>query len=154
MDEPEYFPESSEPTRPFATSISIPNLAAELEIVTTTLVAGDKGHATLVLRNTGLAAIDFESDSVLIGRVSDASRVAIATEAGYVAGTGKRIQLAYKKELEIPVIFGTSSNHFESGHIPPGTYWLGVQLPVRSQDDSETLRVIEVPAVEITVLAP
>jgi hypothetical protein len=152
MDEPDYFPNSSEPTRPPATSISIPNLAAELEISTPTLVAGEKGHASLVLRNTGLAVIDFESDSVLIGRVSDASRVAMVTEAGYVAGTGKRIQLAYKQELEIPVIFGTSSSHFESGRIPPGTYWVGVQLPVRSQEASETLRVIDVPAVEVTIL--
>jgi hypothetical protein len=152
MDEPDYFPESSEPTQPPVTSISIPNLAAELELSTSTVVAGDRGHATLVLRNTGLAAIDFDSDSVLIGRVSDTSRDVVGTDAGFVTGTGKRIQLAYKQELEIPVIFGTSSHLFENGRIPPGEYLVSVQLPVRSQEASETFRVIDVPAVEVTVL--
>jgi hypothetical protein len=152
MDEPDYFPESSEPTQPPATSISIPNLAAELECSTSTVVAGENGQATLVLRNTGLAAIDFESDSILLGRVSDTSRDVVGTDAGFLAGTGKRIQLAYKQELEIPVIFGTSSHLFENGHIPPGEYFVSVQLPVRSQEASKTLRVIDVPAIGVTVL--
>jgi len=153
MDEPDYFPESSEPTRPTAISISIPNLAAELELPTSTVVAGEVGHATLVLRNTGLAAIDFESDSTLVGHVSNVSRDEFVTDVGFVAGTGIRIQLAYKQDLEIPVIFGTSSHRHEDGHIPPGDYFISVQLPVRSQGDSEKRRVIEVPAVEVTVLA-
>jgi hypothetical protein len=154
MDEPDYFPDSSEPTRPPTIGISIPNLASELELPTATVVAGDKGHAILVLRNTGLAAIDFESDSILVGHVLNTSKETVATDAGFIAGTGLRIQLAYKQELEIPVIFGTSSHRHENGHIPPGEYLVGVQLPVRNQGDSESLRVIEVPAVEVTVLAP
>jgi hypothetical protein len=154
MDEPDYFPDSSEPTRPPATAISIPNLASELELPTSTVVAGDIGHATLVLRNTGLAAIDFESDSILVGHVSNNSKGAVVTDVGFVAGTGLRIQLAYKQELEIPVIFGTSSHRHEDGHIPPGAYLVGVQLPVRNQGDTENPRVIEVPAVEVAVVAP
>jgi hypothetical protein len=154
MDEPGYFPNSSEPTRLPTTSISIPNLAAELEYFTPIVVAGDDGRATLVLRNTGLAAIDFESDSILVGRVMTSSKDVIATDVHFVAGTGIRIQLAYKQDLEIPVIFGTSSHRHEDGHIAPGTYFVSVHLPVRNQGDSENLRVIEVPAVEVTVLAP
>jgi hypothetical protein len=97
MDEPDYFPESSEPTPPSTTSISIPNLAAEVELSDATVVTGDVGHAILVLRNTGLAAIDFESDSILVARVSNSSRETVVTDVGYVAGTGLRIQLAYKR---------------------------------------------------------
>ena len=154
MDEPEYFPDAPQSTRPRAASISIPNLAAELEFPTSSVVAGDQGHGTLILRNTGLAAIDFESDSVLVGHVSNESRVAVDTDDLYVAGTGMRVQLAYKQELEIPVIFGTSSHRFESGHLSPGTYFVGVQLPVRSAATPDALRVIDVPSVEVTVLAP
>jgi hypothetical protein len=154
MDEPDYFPDSSQPTRPPATAISIPNLASELELSSSIVVAGETGHATLVLRNTGLAAIDFESDSILVGYVSNGSKEPVPTDAGFVAGTGIRIQLAYKQELEIPVIIGTSSHRHEHGYIPPGEYLVGVQLPVRKQGDGENLRVIEVPTVEVTVVAP
>jgi hypothetical protein len=154
MGESDYFPDSSEPTQPPAVAISIPNLASELELRSSTVVAGEKGHATLVLRNTGLAAIDFESDSILVGHVSNTSKEIVVTDAGFFAGTGLRIQLAYKEELEIPVIFGTLSHRHEDGHIPPGEYLVGVQLPVRNQGETENLRVIEVPAVEVTVLAP
>ena len=153
MDEPDYFPDSSEPTRLPATSISIPNLAAEMEFFTDTVVAGEDGRATLVLRNTGLAAIDFESDSMLVGHVTTVERDAVGTDVRFTPATNMRVQLAYKQDLEIPVVFGTSSHLFEDGHIPPGAYFVGVQLPVRSQDVAETLRVIDVPAVEITVVA-
>jgi hypothetical protein len=146
MDEPHS-------TRPHATSISIPNLAAELEFFTPTVVAGDEGRATLVLRNTGLAVIDFESDSVLNGRVMDYSKDTVASDGLVVDRPSIRVQLAYKQVLEIPVIFGTSSSHHEDGRIPPGNYLVGVQLPVRSEVDAEKLRVIEVPAVEVTVLS-
>jgi len=152
MDEPDYFPESSEPTRPHVASISIPNLAAELEFYTSTVVAGEDGHATLVLRNTGLAAIDFESDSILVGHVANIARDAIGTDVHFTPATSLRVQLAYKQDVEIPVLFGTSSHLYEDGHIPPGVYLVAVQLPVRSQDASETLRVIDVPSVEVTVL--
>jgi hypothetical protein len=154
VDEPEYFPDAAAPTPPRAASISIPNLAAELEFPASSVVAGDQGHGTLILRNTGLAAIDFESDSVLVGHVSNESRVPVGTDDFYVAGTGMRVQLAYKQELEIPVVFGTSSHLFESGTLSPGTYFVGVQLPVRSAATPDARRVIEVPAVEVTVLAP
>jgi hypothetical protein len=154
MDEPDYFPDSSEPTRPATVAISIPNLASELELPNSIVIAGENGHATLVLRNTGLAAIDFESDSILVGRLTDLSRVPVPTEAIAIAGMGTNVQLSYKQELEIPVIFKTSSHRHEAGHIPPGEYLVSVQLPVRNQGDAESLRVIEVPAVEITVVAP
>jgi hypothetical protein len=154
MDEPQYIPAVSEPTPPSTASISIPNLAAELNFPTTGIVAGDRGRGTLVLRNTGLAAIGFDSDSVLIGRLSTASKDAVSTDVFYVAGTGIRVQLAYKQELEIPVIFETANRLVESGHIFPGTYFVDVQLPIRSQGQSGALRVVDVPAVEVTVLAP
>jgi hypothetical protein len=153
MDEPEYFPPSSEPTQLRAASISIPNLAAELELFPSTVVTGDVGHATLVLRNTGLAAIDFQSDSILVGRVLNLSKEFVDTDVGFVAGTGIRVQLAYKQELELPVRFGTSSHQLEVGHIAPGNYLISVQLPVHSEGVSGVPRVVDVPPVEVTVVA-
>jgi hypothetical protein len=154
MDESDYFPATSEPTQLPAASISIPNLASELELASSEIVAGDLGHATLVLRNTGLAAIDFDSDSILVGNVSSLSKETVGTDVGYVAGTGIHVKLAYKQELEIPVIFGTSSHQHESGHIPPGAYLVSVQLPVHTSGVSGLPRVVDVPPVEVTVLPP
>lgn len=152
MDELDYFP--SEPTRPPTVAISIPNLASELELPSSSVVAGEDGHATLVLRNTGLAAIDFQSDSILVGRLSSLSREPVATDAIAVAGMETNVHLSFKQELEIPVVFKTSSLRREDGRIPPGEYLVGVQLPVRNQGDSESPRVIDVPGVEVTVVAP
>jgi hypothetical protein len=144
--------EEAESTPSPTTAISIPNLAAELELSSANIVAGEVGLATLVLRNTGLAAIDFQSDSILVGRLLDTSRNIVSVDSALVRGTGIRIQLPYKRELELPVRFATSGRG--GGHLSPGVYFLSVQLPVRSQAEAMTLRVVDVPSVELTVHGP
>jgi len=154
MDELEYFPDSSVPTAPSMTSISIPNLAAELESSSPELVAGEEGRAILVLRNTGLAKIEFHTDSVLVGRVLNTLREPVGTDDIAVAGMSTMVLLAYKQELEIPVVFNTSSHLNVEGRIPPGEYLLGVRLPIYNDGEgSYVTRVIEVAPIELRVLA-
>ncbi len=153
MDELEYLPDVFVPTRPLGTSISIPNLAAELELSVAAVVAGDSGTATLVLRNTGLAKIDFYTDSVLVGRVLNILREPVGSGHIAVATTATSVQLAYKQELEIPVVFETSSHHDVQRQLPPGEFLLSVRLPIYDEVALEATRVVEVSPINLTLIA-
>ncbi|MGH3732912.1 MAG: hypothetical protein ACRDVC_05975 [Acidimicrobiales bacterium] len=138
-------------------STFVPNLDVTLELSSPSIETGQNGQGIVVLRNTGLAAIDFESVSPLLGVVLDhATREITGSIADLTAREMLKVSLAYKEVLEIPVVFSTGRSGENDATLPPGQYLVGVQIPVQdlSSNTSRGPRAIEVPLAEVTLVAP
>jgi hypothetical protein len=56
----------------------------------------------------------------------------VREEIGWIAGTGLIIDLAPGQSASIPIIYRTASTREDLGYVvPPGTYWLKVQMRFR-----------------------
>jgi hypothetical protein len=102
------------------------------------LETGDDGHGRLVLRNSSSERIGpLVSGQPLAGSLLNASLETVGGYSGWIAGTGLIVDLAPGQSASIPVIYGTASTHEELGYtIPPGTYWLQVQMRFRPLNPS------------------
>jgi hypothetical protein len=85
----------------------------------------------LVLRKNGQEKIGpFGSDQPLAGSLLNASHDAGGGYSGGIAGTGPTVGIEPGRSARIKVIFGTASSREELGYVlPPGQYWLKVQMP-------------------------
>jgi hypothetical protein len=128
-------------------------LEMNVEVDQTVLEVGDDGHGRLVLRNNGQERIGpLSSGQPLVGSLLNASREAVGGYTGWIAGTGLTIDLEPGRAASIKVIFGTASSREELGYaLPPGKYWLKVQLSFR-HGHGEPTYALTAPLTQITIV--
>ena len=119
------------------------------------LEAGDDGHGQLVLRNGSSERIGpLDSGQPLVGSLLNASREAVGGYTGWIAGTGLTIDLAPGQSASIPVVYGTASTREELGYaLPPGTYWLKVQMSIRHGSGGTPTQALTAPLTQITIIS-
>jgi hypothetical protein len=124
---------SRPPVRPALEERAFDGLEMSVEVGQRVVEAGDDGHGRLVLRNSGSERIGpLWSGQPLVGSLLNASLEAVGGYSGVIAGTGLVIDLAPGRSASIPFIFGTASTREDLGYaVPPGTYWLKVQMGFR-----------------------
>lgn len=118
------------------------------------LEAGDDGHGRLVLRNSGSERIGpLGSGWPLVGSLQNASLETVGGYGGWIAGTGLIIDLAPGQPASIPVIYGTASTREDLGYVvPPGTYWLKVQMRFRHGLGGPPTHALTAPLTQITII--
>ena len=116
--------------------------------------AGDDGHGRLVLRNSSPERIGpLGAGQPLAGSLLNASLEAVGGYGGWIAGTGLITGLAPGQSASIPVIYGTASTREDLGYaVPPGSYWLQVQLPFRPGPGGPPTNTLTAPLTQITVI--
>jgi hypothetical protein len=118
------------------------------------LEAGDDGHGRLVLRNSSPERIGpLGSGQPLAGSLLNASLEAVGGYGGAIAGTGLIIDLAPGRSASIPVIYGTASTREDLGYVvPPGSYWLQVQMCFRHGLGGPPANTLTAPLTQITII--
>ena len=118
------------------------------------LEAGDDGHGRLVLRNSSSERIGpLGSGQPLAGSLLNASLEAVGGYGGWIAGTGLIIDLAPGQSASIPVIYGTASTREDLGYVvPPGSYWLQVQMRFRHGLGGPPTHAFTAPLTQITII--
>ncbi len=118
------------------------------------LEAGDDGHGRLVLRNSSSERIGpLGSGQPLAGSLLNASLEAVGGYGGWIAGTGLIIDLAPGRSASIPVIYGTASTREDLGYVvPPGSYWLQVQMRFRRGLGGPPTNTLTAPLTQITII--
>lgn len=108
----------------------IDGLELSVEVDQDVVEAGANGRGHLVLRNTGPGPIGpLSCGQPLVGSLLNSSLETVGGYSGFVAGTGRRIDLAPGDSASIGVTFGTASTREELGYVlPPGQYWLRVTM--------------------------
>jgi hypothetical protein len=129
-------------------------LEMNVEVDERVLEAGDDGHGLLVLRNSGQERIGpLSSGQPLAGSLLNASHETVGGYSGWIAGTGLTIDLAPGRAATIPVIYGTASTREDLGYaLPPGTYWLRVQMRFRHGPGGLPTHALTAPLTQITVI--
>ena len=118
------------------------------------LEAGDDGHGRLVLRNSSSERIGpLASGQPLGGSLLNASLETVGGYSGWIAGTGLIVDLAPGRSASIPVIYGTASTREDLGYsVPPGTYWLKVQMRFRHGLGGPPTHALTAPLTQITII--
>jgi hypothetical protein len=118
------------------------------------LEAGDDGHGRLVLRNSSSERIGpLGSGQPLAGSLLNASLEAVGGYGGWIAGTGLIIDLAPGQSATISVIYGTASTREDLGYVvPPGSYWLQVQMRFRRGLGGPPTNTLTAPLTQITII--
>jgi hypothetical protein len=129
-------------------------LEISIEVDQKILKAGDDGHGQLVLRNGDSERIGpFGTGRPLTGSLLNASLETVGGYSGAIAGVGLIIDLAPGQSVSVPVIFGTASTREDLGYvIPPGEYWLKVQMPFRLGLGGPPANVLTAPLTQITII--
>jgi hypothetical protein len=109
-----------------------PGMALRLTLDTPTLVAGQDGRGTLVVRNAGRTPLAVETEQPLVAVVTrPAGMCAVAGFRGALAGTGAGGVLAPGEEMELAVLFQTAAIRPEDGYaLSPGEYEVRARLPL------------------------
>jgi hypothetical protein len=129
-------------------------LEMSVEVNQKVLEAGDDGHGRLVLRNSSPERIGpLDSGQPLVGSLLNSSLETVGGYCGAVAGTGLTIDLAPGGAASIRVIFGTASTREDLGYVvPPGRYWLKVQMRVHHGRGVPLTTAPAAPLTQITVI--
>jgi hypothetical protein len=140
------------PAGPAPEELAFEGLEMSVEVDQKVLEVGDDGHGRLVLRNNGPERIGpLGSGQPLVGSLLNASREAVGGYSGAIAGTGLTVDLAPGQSASIRVIYGTASSREELGYaLPPGTYWLKVQMHFQ-QGPGEPTHALTAPLTQITI---
>jgi hypothetical protein len=119
------------------------------------LEAGDDGHGRLVLRNSTSERIGpLGCGQPLVGSLLNASFDTVGGFSGWVAGTGLTVDLVPGGSASIPVIYGTASTREDLGYVvPPGRYWLKVQMRFQHGPGGPRTRTLTAPLTEIMIIA-
>jgi hypothetical protein len=141
------------PGRPAPQEQAFNGLEMNVEVDQTVLEIGDDGHGRLVLRNNGPERIGpLGCGQPLVGSLLNASHEAVGGFTGWIAGTGLTVDLEPGRSASIKVIFGTASTREELGYaLPPGRYWLKVQMPFRPGPGGPT-HALTAPLTQITIV--
>ena len=118
------------------------------------LEAGDDGHGRLVLRNSSSERIGpLASGQPLAGSLLNAALETVGGYSGWIAGTGLIVDLAPGRSASIPVIYGTASTREDLGYaVPPGRYWLKVQMRFRHGLGGPPTNALTAPPTQITII--
>lgn len=130
-------------------------LEMSVEAHQSVLEVGDNGHGRLVLRNSGPGRIGpLFSGQPLGGSLLNASLEAAGGYIGWIAGTGLVVDLASGQSASIPVIYGTASIREDLGYVvPPGTYWLKVQMGFRhGHRGGPPTHALTAPLTQVTII--
>jgi hypothetical protein len=93
------------------------------------------------------------SGQPLAGSLLNASLEAVGGYGGWIAGTGLIIDLAPGRSASIPVIYGTASTREDLGYaVPPGSYWLQVQMRFRRGLGGPPANTLTAPLTQITII--
>jgi hypothetical protein len=142
------------PPRPKVT-LSIPGVAARLELLTPEVRSGEDGRGRIVVVNEGPDSIDLDTGQPLAGWIADMStgeRLGGAT--GFAAGTGWQVSLKPGKSGEITMYFGTASGRADRGYaIPPGRYLVQTDIPLYDYppEPDQGPRVLSVAPAPLTI---
>jgi hypothetical protein len=129
-------------------------LEISAEVDQEVLQAGDDGHGRLVLRNSGPERIGpLATGQPLVGALLNSSLEVVGGYSGWVAGTGLTIDLAPGGSASVRFIFGTASTREDLGYVlPPGMYWLRVQMRLHHGRGAPLTTAPAVPLTQITVI--
>ena len=129
-------------------------LEMSVEVDQEVLEAGDDGHGRLVLRNSSPERIGpLHTGQPLVGSLLNSSLETVGGYSGWVAGTGRIIDLAPGGSASIGVIFGTASTREELGYaLPPGRYWLKVQMRLHHGRGVPLTNAPAAPLTQITII--
>jgi hypothetical protein len=142
------------PAGPAPEEPAFEGLEMSVEVDQRVLEAGDDGHGRLILRNSSQERIGpLLTGQPLVGSLLNSSHEAVGGYSGAVAGTGLTIDLAPGGSASILVIFGTASTREDLGYVvPPGRYWLKVQMPLYGRGAPPT-NAPAAPLTQITIVA-
>jgi hypothetical protein len=142
------------PARPPLEESTFDGLDVSVEADQIVLEVGDDGHGRLVLHNTGSERIGpLGSGRPLVGSLLNAALESVGGYGGWIAGTGLIIDLEPGRSVSIPVIYGTASTREDLGYtVPPGTYWLQVQMRFRPGLGGPPTHALTAPLTQITVI--
>jgi hypothetical protein len=142
------------PGRPAPEEQTFNGLEMNVEVDQAVLEVGDDGYGRLVLRNDGPERIGpLGCGQPLVGSLLNASHETVGGFTGAIAGTGLTVDLAPGRSASIPVIFGTASTREELGYaLPPGRYWLKVQMPFRHGPGGPA-HALTAPLTQITIVS-
>jgi hypothetical protein len=147
----------SHPQPPAGTALqeqTFDGLEISVEAGQQVLEAGDDGHGRLVLRNSSSERTGpLGAGQPLAGSLLNASLEAVGGYGGWIAGTGLIIDLAPGQSASIPVIYGTASTREDLGYVvPPGSYWLQVQIRFRHGLGGPPTHALTAPLTQITII--
>ena len=142
------------PAGPAPEEQTFEELEMSVEIDQEVLEAGDDGHGRLVLRNSSSARIGpLHTGQPLVGSLLNSSLETVGGYSGWIAGTGRIIDLAPGGTASIGVIFGTASTREELGYVlPPGRYWLKVQMRLHHGPGIPLTNAPAAPLTQITII--
>jgi len=141
------------PAGPAPEEQAFEGLEMSVEVDQTVLEAGDDGRGRLVLRNSSPGRIGpLHCGQPLVGSLLNSSLEVVGGYSGWVAGTGRVIDLAPGETASFPVIFGTASGREGLGYlVPPGRYWLQVQMRLQHGPGAPLTTVAAAPLTPITI---
>jgi len=130
-------------------------LEMSVEVDQEVLEAGDDGRGRLVVRNSCPERIGpLDCGQPLVGSLLNSSYEAVGGYSGWVAGTGRTINLAPGESASIPVIFGTASTREDLGYVlPPGRYWLKVQIRLHHGRGAPLTNTPAAPLTQVTIIS-
>ena len=142
------------PARPALEEQTFEGLEMSVEVDQRDLEAGDDGRGRLVLRNSSSERIGpLGSGQPLVGSLLNASLETVGGYSGWIAGTGLIVDLAPGRSASIPVIYGTASTREDLGYVvPPGRYWLKVQMRIRHGLSGPPTNAITAPLTQIRII--
>jgi hypothetical protein len=125
-----------------------------VEVDQEVLEAGDDGRGRLVLHNSGPERIGpLDCGQPLVGSLLNSSLEAVGGYSGWIAGTGRVIDLAPGESASVRFIFGTASTREDLGYVlPPGRYWLRVQMRLHHGRGAPLTTTPAVPLTQITII--
>jgi hypothetical protein len=133
---------------------TIEGLEMSVEVDQNVLEAGEDGRGRLVLRNSSPERIGpLGSGQPLVGSLLNSSLEIVGGYSGAIAGTGRTIDLAPGASASLWFIFGTASTREDLGYVvPPGRYWLKVQLRLHHGRGVPLTSAPAAPLTQITVI--
>jgi hypothetical protein len=142
------------PAGPALEEQAFDGLEMSVEVAQEVLTVGDDGHGQLILRNSGTAGIGpLQCGQPLVGSLLNSSLETVGGYSGAVAGTGRTIDLAPGAAASIGVIFGTASTRADLGYaVPPGRYWLRVQLRLHHGRGVPLTTTPAAPLTQVTII--
>lgn len=135
--------------------VSMDGLELALRLDARTVEAGHRGHASVVIHNIGVErAGPLVSGQPLVGRLFDQQGREVGGLGGQaIAGTGRVIDLGPDETMQVPVLYGTASLRSDWGYlVPPGRYWLRVEVPFQRSLPGAPRHALAVPAEELTIV--
>jgi hypothetical protein len=143
-----------QPAGPALEEQAFEGLEMSVEVDQEVLEAGDDGRGRLVLRNSSPERIGpLHCGQPLVGSLLNSSHETVGGYSGWIAGTGRVIDLAPGESASVRVIFGTASTRKDLGYVlPPGRYWLRVQMRLHHGRGAPLTTTPAAPLTQITII--